>query len=66
MTNQMMVARMLADCDPALVAAAPDLLAALELALPIINQHRRVFGGDGDITAMNARAAISKAKGGAA
>ena len=51
------------DAESCLVAAAPDLLAALEAALPIIDAYRRVSGGDGDIAAMNARAAIAKAKG---
>ena len=46
-----------------LIAAAPDLLAALEQCLPIIDAHRRAALGEGDIAAMNARAAIAKAKG---
>lgn len=49
--------------NAALIAAAPDLLAALEQALPIIDAYRRVSGGDGDIVAMNTRAVIAKAKG---
>ena len=65
MTTQTM-ARAIADCDPALVVTAPDLLAMLEQALPIIDAYRRTSGGDGDITAMAARAVIAKAKGGAA
>lgn len=45
----------------ALIEAAPDLLASLREALKIVDAYRRVSGGDGDITAMNARAAIAKA-----
>ena len=55
-----------ADANQKLIAAAPDLLASLREALKIIDAYRRVSGGDGDITAMNARAAIAKATGGAA
>lgn len=40
-----------------------DLLAALEQCLPILDAYRRISGGDGDISAMNARAAIAKARG---
>jgi hypothetical protein len=43
--------------------AAPDLLAALKQCLLIVDAHRRVSGGEGDIAAMNARAAIAKAEG---
>lgn len=46
-----------------LIAAAPDLLAALEQCLPIIDAYRRAALGDGDIAARNARTAIAKAKG---
>ena len=46
-----------------LIAAAPELLAVLEQCLPIIDAHRRAALGEGDIAAMNARAAIAKAKG---
>lgn len=49
-----------------LIAAAPDLLAALEQCLVIVDAHRRISGGDGDMAAMNARAALARAKGGAA
>ena len=49
--------------DANIIAAAPDLLAALIDALKIIDAHRQVSGGYGDITAMNARAAIAKALG---
>jgi len=45
-----------------LIAAAPDLLAALEQCLPLIDAYRRNSGGDGDLSAMNARAAIKKAR----
>jgi hypothetical protein len=48
-----------------LIAAAPDLLAALRDCLPIVDAMRRKTGGEGDTAAMNARAAISKAEGGA-
>ena len=46
-----------------LITAAPDLLAALELCLPFVDAVRRMSGGDGDATAMQARAAIAKARG---
>jgi hypothetical protein len=45
-----------------LIAAAPDLLAALRDCLPIVDAMRRKTGGEGDTAAMNARAAISKAE----
>ena len=48
-----------------LIAAAPALLAALERCLPFVNRIRGMTGGDGDLTAQNARAAIAAAKGGA-
>jgi hypothetical protein len=52
-----------AECaaNRALIEAAPDLLASLREALKIVDAYRRASGGDGDITAMNARAAIAKA-----
>ena len=46
-----------------LIAAAPDLLAALEQCLPILDAHRRAALGEGDLTARTARAAIAKAGG---
>ena len=46
-----------------LIASAPDLLAALEQCLPIVDAYRRLSLGDGDLTANNARNAIAKAKG---
>jgi hypothetical protein len=49
-----------------LIAAAPDLLAALRDCLPIVDAMRRKTGGEGDTAAMNARAAIAKAERGAA
>jgi hypothetical protein len=48
-----------------LIAAAPDLLAALRDCLPIVDAMRRKTGGEGDTAAMNARAAIAKAERGA-
>jgi len=48
-----------------LIAAAPDLLAALRDCLPIVDAMRRKTGGEGDTAAMNARAAISKVERGA-
>ena len=48
-----------------LIAAAPDLLAALEACLPIVDAHRRYALGEGDVTAMTARATIARAKGAA-
>jgi hypothetical protein len=44
-----------------LIAAAPELLAALKKALPIVYAYRKVSLGDGDLTAANIRAAIAKA-----
>jgi hypothetical protein len=38
------------------------MLKALEQALPIIDAYRRMSGGDGDISALNVRAAIAKAE----
>ena len=46
-------------------AAAPALLAALEQCLPFVDRIRASSGGDGNLTALNARAAIAAAKGGA-
>lgn len=51
------------DREAVLVSAAPDLLAALEQCLPIVDAYRRLSLGDGDLTANNARNAIAKAKG---
>ena len=48
-----------------LIAAAPALLAALERCLPFVDRIRGMTGGDGDLTAQSARAAIAAAKGGA-
>jgi len=48
--------------NAALIAAAPDLLAALEQCLPILDAHRRAALGEGDLTARTARAAIAKAR----
>ena len=48
-----------------LIAAAPALLAALQRCLPFVDRIRGMTGGDGDLTAQNARAAIAAAKGGA-
>ena len=45
------------------IAANADLLAALQQCLPIIDAHRRASMGEGDVTAMVARAAIARAKG---
>jgi hypothetical protein len=38
------------------------MLKALAQALPIIDAYRRISGGDGDISALNVRAAIAKAE----
>ena len=46
-----------------LIAAAPDLLSALERCLPFVDSIRAMTGGDGDLTALTARAAIAAAKG---
>jgi hypothetical protein len=49
--------------NAALIAAAPDLLAALEQCLPILDAHGRAAFLEGDLTARTARAAIAKAGG---
>ena len=41
------------------------LITALERCLPFVDRIRGMTGGDGDLTAQNARAAIAAAKGGA-
>ena len=41
------------------------LIAALEQCLPFVDRIRASSGGDGNLTALNARAAIAAAKGGA-
>lgn len=46
-----------------LIAAAPDLLECLIECLPIVDAYRRISGGDGDMAAENACAAISRALG---
>jgi hypothetical protein len=49
-----------------LIAAAPDMLQALRQALPIVDSHRRMAGGDGDATALLMRHVISTAEPGGA
>ena len=44
-------------------ACFDDLVSALDQCLRIVDVHRRVSGGEGDIAAMNARAALAKAEG---
>ena len=51
--------------NDSLTAAAPALLAALKRCLPYVDRIRAMTGGDGDLAAQSARAAISAAKGGA-
>ena len=46
-----------------LIAAAPDLLVALEQCVPIIVSHANATFGDGVLTLQVARSAIAKAKG---
>ena len=50
-------------------AYSPDqictLIYALEQCLPYVDRVRAMSGGDGDLTALNARAALDAAKGGA-
>jgi hypothetical protein len=45
-----------------LAAVNAELLAALKQCLPIVNAYRKQSGGDGDITAMTARAALARAE----
>ena len=54
------------EANALLIAAAPELLSVLKDALKIVDAYRRIALGDGDITAMNARAVIAKATGSAA
>jgi hypothetical protein len=49
--------------DSLVIAAAPDLLEALHQCLPLVDAHRSAALGEGDLAAMNARAAIAKATG---
>ena len=49
--------------NDSLTAAAPALLAALKRCLPYVDRIRGMTGGDGDLTAQDARAAIAAAKG---
>ena len=49
--------------NDSLTAAAPALLAALKRCLPYVDRIRAMTGGEGDMTALNARAAIAAAKG---
>lgn len=58
-----------ADCrqsqvDADLFSAAPDLYASVAELLKFVDIFRRLSGGEGDIAAMNARAALKKADGG--
>ena len=46
-----------------LIAAAPDLLAALKQCLPLVDAYRRMAGGDGDVSAQLARFVIARAEG---
>ena len=39
-----------------------DLMAALEQCLPIVDAYRRASGGDGDLSAMNARTVLARAR----
>ena len=52
-----------AHANARLIAAAPRLLAALERCLPFVDRIRGMTGGDGDLTAQSARAALAAAKG---
>lgn len=54
-----------AEVNARLIAAAPALLVALEQCLPYVDRIRAMSGGDGDLTALTARAALNAAKGGA-
>ena len=60
-THGQFVANASTAANARLIASAPDLLAALQQCLVIVDAHRRAAGGEGDIAAMNARAAIAKA-----
>jgi len=52
------------DANARLIASAPDLLVALEQAIPHLEKVAGLSGGDGVLTLAAARAAIAKAKGG--
>jgi hypothetical protein len=59
----------LTEADARLIAAAPDLLAALESVLPVVDEYVQnvaSIGSPADVALMLANAAILKAKGGAA
>lgn len=47
----------------ALKASKAELLASLKQCMPVLDAHRRISGGEGDVAAMNARAAIVNATG---
>jgi hypothetical protein len=51
------------DANQALIAAAPELLAALRQCLPLVDAYRRLSLGDGDMAAATARRAITLATG---
>ena len=52
-----------ADDDARLIAAAPEMLAAIRQAMPLVDAYRRSSGGDGDVTALLMRSVIAKAEG---
>ena len=55
MTDKTALARSIADCDPDLTCAAPELLAALEMVLKMIDQD--------SVGAVLAKDAIAMARG---
>lgn len=49
--------------DTALLAAAPAMLAELKQVLPLVDSHRRMALGEGDVSAMNIRAILAEVEG---
>ena len=44
--------------NAALIESAPAMLVVLEMALKVVDSHRRATGGDGDLTAAAIRAVL--------
>lgn len=48
------------DANARLIALAPEMAEALRQALPVIDAHRRISGGEGDLAAATIRALLSR------